>query len=57
MWKIITMRNLAQGLSAMVMSSSRMGTLDRLMPGQYMAAPVPKVNADDQVEQLSMEAA
>jgi len=39
----------AQGLSAMViMSSSRMGTLDRLMPGQYMAAPLPKVNADDQ---------
>ncbi|HXL04809.1 MAG TPA: ABC transporter substrate-binding protein [Bacillota bacterium] len=39
----------AQGLSAMViMSSSRLGTLDRLMPGKYMVAPLPKVNADDQ---------
>lgn len=38
----------AQGLSAMViMSSSRMGTLDNLMPGQYMTAYLPKVNADD----------
>ena len=38
----------AQGLSAMViMSSSRMGTLDGLMPGEYMTANLPKVNADD----------
>ena len=38
----------AQGLSAMViMSSSRMGTLDNLMPGQYMTAYLPKVNAGD----------
>lgn len=38
----------AQGLSAMViMSSSRMGTLDGLMPGQYMTAYLPKVNAGD----------
>ena len=38
----------AQGLSAMViMSSSRMGTLDELMPGQYMTAYLPKVNAND----------
>lgn len=38
----------AQGLSAMViMSSSRLGTLDALMPGQYMTAYLPKVNASD----------
>ena len=38
----------AQGLSAMViMSSSRMGTLDELMPGKYMTAYLPKVNAGD----------
>lgn len=38
----------AQGLSAMlIMSSSRMGTLDSLMPGQYMTAFLPKVNAGD----------
>lgn len=38
----------AQGLSAMaIMSSSRMGTLDELMPGKYMTAYLPKVNADD----------
>lgn len=38
----------AQGLSAMViMSSSRLGTMDSLMPGQYMTAFLPKVNADD----------
>lgn len=39
----------AQGLSAMViMSSSRMGTLDKLMPGEYMTAYLPKVNEGDQ---------
>lgn len=39
----------AQGLSAMViMSSSRMGTLDSLMPGKYKAAVLPKVNSTDQ---------
>ena len=38
----------AQGLSAMViMSSSRMGTMDELMGGKYMTAYLPKVNADD----------
>lgn len=38
----------AQGLSAMViMSSSRMGTMNNLMPGKYMTAYLPKVNADD----------
>ena len=38
----------AQGLSAMViMSSSRLGTMDSLMPGQYMTAFLPKVGADD----------
>lgn len=38
----------AQGLSAMViMSSSRMGTLDELMPDKYMTAYLPKVNAGD----------
>ena len=39
----------AQGLHAMaVMSSSRMGTMDSLMPGEYMVGYLPKVNADDQ---------
>lgn len=39
----------AQGLSAMaIMSSSRMGTLDELMPGKYMTAYLPKVNAEDE---------
>ncbi|MDR1443395.1 MAG: extracellular solute-binding protein [Treponema sp.] len=38
----------AQGLSAMViMSSSRIGTMDRLMPGGYMTAFLPKVNPGD----------
>lgn len=38
----------AQELSAMViMSSSRMGTLDGLMPGKYMTAYLPKVNESD----------
>ncbi|MDL2301751.1 extracellular solute-binding protein [Lachnospiraceae bacterium OttesenSCG-928-D06] len=38
----------SQGLSAMlIMSSSRMGTLDNLMPGEYMTAYIPKVNEDD----------
>lgn len=38
----------AQELHAMViMSSSRMGTLDNLMPGKYMVGYLPKVNADD----------
>lgn len=38
----------SQGLSAMViMSSSRMGTLDNLMPGQYMTGFLPKVNEGD----------
>ncbi|MDR1301402.1 MAG: extracellular solute-binding protein [Treponema sp.] len=38
----------AQGLSAMViMSSSRIGTMDRLMPGRYMTAFLPKVNPGD----------
>lgn len=38
----------AQGLSAMaIMSSSRMGTLDELMPDAYMTAFLPKVNAAD----------
>jgi len=39
----------AQGLSAMViMSSSRLGTMDSLMAGKYMTAFLPKVNeADD----------
>lgn len=38
----------AQGLSAMViMSSSRLGTMDNLMAGQYKVAGIPKVNAGD----------
>ncbi|MDR0723368.1 MAG: extracellular solute-binding protein, partial [Treponema sp.] len=38
----------AQGLSAMViMSSSRIGTMNRLMPGKYMTAFLPKVNTWD----------
>lgn len=38
----------AQELSAMViMSSSRLGTMDNLMPGGYMVGYLPKVNADD----------
>jgi ABC-type sugar transport system, periplasmic component len=38
----------AQGLHAMViMSSSRMGTMDNLMPGGYMVGYLPKVNAGD----------
>lgn len=38
----------AQELSAMViMSSSRMGTLYELMPGEYMTAYLPKVNEGD----------
>lgn len=38
----------AQELSAMViMSSSRLGTLDGLMPGKYMTAFLPKVNEGD----------
>jgi sn-glycerol 3-phosphate transport system substrate-binding protein len=38
----------AQGLSAMViMSSSRIGTISRLMPGKYMTAFLPKVNPGD----------
>ena len=38
----------AQGLHAMViMSSSRMGTMDNLMPGGYMVGYLPKVNASD----------
>lgn len=38
----------AQGLSAMViMSSSRMGTMDNLMAGKYMTAFLPKVNESD----------
>jgi sn-glycerol 3-phosphate transport system substrate-binding protein len=38
----------AQGLSAMViMSSSRIGTMNRLMPGKYMTAFLPKVNPGD----------
>lgn len=38
----------AQGLTAMtIMSSSRMGTMDSLMPGKYMTSYLPKVNAED----------
>lgn len=38
----------AQGLSAMViMSSSRLGTMDELMDGKYMTAFLPKVNEED----------
>jgi sn-glycerol 3-phosphate transport system substrate-binding protein len=38
----------AQGLSAMIIiSSSRIGTMDRLMPGRYMTAFLPKVNPGD----------
>lgn len=38
----------AQELSAMViMSSSRLGTMDNLMPGGYMTAFIPKVNEGD----------
>jgi sn-glycerol 3-phosphate transport system substrate-binding protein len=38
----------AQGLSAMViMSSSRIGTMNRLMPGKYMTAFLPKVSPGD----------
>lgn len=38
----------AQGLSAMViMSSSRLGTMDSLMEGKYMTAFLPKVNEED----------
>lgn len=38
----------AQGLHAMViMSSSRLGTMDELMPSQYMTAYIPKVNEYD----------
>lgn len=43
-----TNEEFAQGLSAMViMSSSRLGTMDGLMKGKYMTAPIPKVNASD----------
>jgi sn-glycerol 3-phosphate transport system substrate-binding protein len=38
----------AQGLHAMVLqSSSKLGAMDALMPGQYMTAYLPKVNAGD----------